>query len=144
MVGWHHRLDGHEFEQAPGVGDGQGSLACYSPWGHKELDMTEQLNWTELTRKKEVAFLIKEGHKIMKTTEVRNSWLTTFDHNLSGTLYETIENMDEDAKRECCTWDPSHGWLPTEPIFRESVLFVPKDVHHLTWCMNCGPKEKPP
>ena len=41
MVGWHHRLDGHEFEQAPGVGDGQGSLACCSPWGHKELDTTE-------------------------------------------------------------------------------------------------------
>ena len=44
MVGWHHRLDGHEFEQAPGVGDGQGSLACCSPQGRKELDMTEQLN----------------------------------------------------------------------------------------------------
>ena len=44
MFGWHHRLDGHEFEQALGVGDGQGSLVCYSPWGHKELDMTEQLN----------------------------------------------------------------------------------------------------
>ena len=44
MVGWHHRLNGHEFEQAPGVGDGQGSLACCSPWGHKELDMTERLN----------------------------------------------------------------------------------------------------
>ena len=41
-------LDGHEFEQAPGVGDGQGSLACCSPWGGKELDMTEWLNWTEL------------------------------------------------------------------------------------------------
>ena len=41
MVGWHHRLNGHEFEQAPGVGDGQGSLACCSPWGFKELDMTE-------------------------------------------------------------------------------------------------------
>jgi len=41
MVGWHHRLDGHDFEQAPGVGDGQWSLACYSPWGHKESDMTE-------------------------------------------------------------------------------------------------------
>ena len=40
MVGWHHRLDGHEFEQAPGVGDGQGSLACCSPWGRKGLDMT--------------------------------------------------------------------------------------------------------
>ena len=39
MVGWHHRLDGHEFEQAPGVGDGQGS-----PWGHKELDTTVRLN----------------------------------------------------------------------------------------------------
>ena len=44
MVGWHHQLDGHEFEQAPGVGDGQGSLACCSPQGHKESDMTEQLN----------------------------------------------------------------------------------------------------
>ena len=41
MVGWHHRLDGHEFEQAPGDGDGQGSLVCCSPWGRKELDMTE-------------------------------------------------------------------------------------------------------
>ena len=49
MAGWHHQLDGHEFEQAPGVGDvGQGSLACCSPWGCKESDMTEQLNWTEL------------------------------------------------------------------------------------------------
>ena len=48
MIGWHHRLDGHEFEQALGVGDGQRSLVCCSPWVHKELDMTEQLNWTEL------------------------------------------------------------------------------------------------
>ena len=45
MVGWHHWLDGHEFEQAPGVGNGQGSLACCSPWDHKESDMTERLNW---------------------------------------------------------------------------------------------------
>ena len=48
MVGWHHRLHGHEFEPGPGVGDGQGGLACCSPWGHKESDMTEELNWTEL------------------------------------------------------------------------------------------------
>ena len=47
MIRWHHQLDGHEFEQALGVGDGQGSLKCYSPRGCKELDMTEQLNWTE-------------------------------------------------------------------------------------------------
>ena len=44
VVGWHHRLDGHEFDQALGVGDGQGSLACCSPRGHRESDMTEQLN----------------------------------------------------------------------------------------------------
>ena len=47
MVGWHHWLDGHEFEQAPGVCDGQGSLGCCSPWGHKESDPIEWLNWTE-------------------------------------------------------------------------------------------------
>ena len=43
MVGWHHQLSGHEFEQAPGVGDGQGSLAWCSPWGRKESDTTERL-----------------------------------------------------------------------------------------------------
>ena len=44
MVGWHHRLDGHEFKQALGVGDGQGSLACYSPWGRKVSATAERLN----------------------------------------------------------------------------------------------------
>ena len=44
MVGWRHRLNGHEFEQALGVGDGQGGLACCSPWGHKESDMTDLNN----------------------------------------------------------------------------------------------------
>ena len=47
MVEWHHQLDKHEFGQALGVGDRQGSLACCSPWGHKESDMTEQLNCTD-------------------------------------------------------------------------------------------------
>ena len=45
MVGWHHRLNGHEFGQTPGVGDGQGGLACCGSWDCKELDMTGQLNW---------------------------------------------------------------------------------------------------
>ena len=49
MVGWHHWLDGCESEWTPGVGDGQGGLACCSPLGHKELDTTQWLNWTELT-----------------------------------------------------------------------------------------------
>ena len=50
MLGWHHQLNGHEFEQTLGIGDGQGSMACCSPWVCKELDMTEQLNLTELKR----------------------------------------------------------------------------------------------
>ena len=51
MVGWNHRLDGHEFEQALGLGDAQGSLVCCSPWGQKESDMIDQLNSTEFSRK---------------------------------------------------------------------------------------------
>ena len=47
MVGWHHQLNEHEFQQALRVGDGQGSLECCSSWGHKESDTTEWLNWTE-------------------------------------------------------------------------------------------------
>ena len=50
MAGWYHQLDGREFEWTPGVGDGQGGLACYNSWGCKELDVTERLNWTELNR----------------------------------------------------------------------------------------------
>ena len=46
MVGWHHGLDGREFKQAPGVGDGQGALACCSPWGHKRV--RHELNLTEI------------------------------------------------------------------------------------------------
>ena len=48
MVGWHHQLDGHAFWWTPGVGDGQGGLACCGLWGHKELVTTERLNWTNL------------------------------------------------------------------------------------------------
>ena len=48
MIGWHHQLDEHEFEQAPGVGYDQESLMCCSTWGQKESEMTEQINWTEL------------------------------------------------------------------------------------------------
>ena len=52
MVAWHHRLNGHEIEQAPGVSEGQGSVQCHSPWGHKESDTTEQLNKTEQLKTK--------------------------------------------------------------------------------------------
>ena len=60
IVGWHHRINGYEFEQTPGDGEGQGSLVCGSPWGLKESDMTEQL---DITKQK----------KIMNTHHVPNS-----------------------------------------------------------------------
>ena len=56
MAGWHHWLDGRESQWTPGVGDGQGGLACCDSWGRKELDMTERLNWTELNVGKKVVF----------------------------------------------------------------------------------------
>ena len=49
MVGWDHRLDGHEFEQALGIGNDQGGLVCSSPWGRKESDIIERLNWTDMS-----------------------------------------------------------------------------------------------
>ena len=61
MDGWHHRLDGHDFEQALGDDEGQGSQACYSPWGCKESDTTEQLN----NKRKEQPFqemMLGQGH----------------------------------------------------------------------------------
>ena len=64
MVGWHHRLEGHEFEQAPRVGDGQGVLACCSPWGHKEPD-TERLNNSKGNESREVKELA-QGHTSRK------------------------------------------------------------------------------
>ena len=71
-VGWHHWLNRHEFEQARGIGDRQGSLACCSPWGHKESDTTEWLNWTDIyntefliTQRKYISKRIK--HEIDKT-----------------------------------------------------------------------------
>ena len=61
--GWHHRLDGQEFEWTPGVGDGQGGLACCNSWGCKESDTTEWLNWTEL------AIILKDYNKCWQTLE---------------------------------------------------------------------------
>ena len=69
MVGWDHQLDGHGFGWTPGVGDGQGGLACCSSWGHKESDMTEQLNWTEL-----VAQMVKNPSAMWETWVCSLGW----------------------------------------------------------------------
>ena len=66
MAGWHHRFDGHGFGWTPGVGDGQGGLACCNSWGRKELDTTERLNWTEL------------GEGRIRSTHVECLFLDTF------------------------------------------------------------------
>ena len=79
MVGWHHWLDGLEFEQAPGVGDGQGGLVCCSPWDCKEFDTTEQLNWTEQEKNgagHRVDVCNSETrHSASKLTDSHGSWL---------------------------------------------------------------------
>ena len=68
MAGWHHWLDGYESEWTPGVGDGQGGLACCDSWGHKESDTTERLNWTELNWTDDWLALLygREYHNIVK------------------------------------------------------------------------------
>ena len=67
MAGWHHRLNGHEFEKTPGDGEGQGSLVCCSPWGHKESDMTERLN----NNKKKIS-RVEHGKEKVKSKENQN------------------------------------------------------------------------
>ena len=84
MVGWHHWLNGHELEQALGAGDGQGSLACCSPWGCKESEMTERLNWAERNLKSLIAFegqWIKIRHKNLVFIHIfcgAGQWLSSY------------------------------------------------------------------
>ena len=72
MVGWHHWPNWLEFEQGLGVGDGQGSLACCSPWGLKESDMTELLNWTELKEKDLSVLPLPPSEALLQTQDFRN------------------------------------------------------------------------
>ena len=94
MIGWHYQLNGHEFRQALGVGDGQASLACCSSWGCKESDMTAWLNWTEVT----ITILVfgdfcffSWNHKLIFCTLSRNYYMIV--SNLIKTVfYQYIEN----------------------------------------------------
>ena len=69
-VGWHHWFDGHEFEWAPGVGDGQGSLACCNPWGSKEFNTTEWLSWTDNTNAKKLVLKLHKNFMCPKHLRV--------------------------------------------------------------------------
>ena len=77
MVGWHHWLNGHEFEQALGAGDGQGGLVSCSPWDHKESDMTERLNWYDMFLEMALCLPVKRILKDpMRTT--KKTWFSQF------------------------------------------------------------------
>ena len=87
MVRWHHWPDGHE--QVPGVGDGQGSLTCCSPWGRKELDMTEQLNWTESS----LTDTLQMGMNVHKTCWVLLRYTCTSKVHLAGWLSQASAQL---------------------------------------------------
>ena len=103
MVGWHCQLNGHEFEQALGVGDGQGGLVCWSLGGCKELDMTERLNWTELIQKSNVIFI-----KIPSVTFI--TWKPIIKVIWKCKLVETIDQ-----------WIPEY---PTRVLGKEVLMFI--------------------
>ena len=70
-VGWHHQFNGHELGQSLGDSEGQGGLVCYSPWGHKELDMTYRMNWTELISFYSMVTLLQQPGLTNRTTRLR-------------------------------------------------------------------------
>ena len=87
MVGWHHQLDGHEFEQAPGVGDQHGGLACCSPWGRKKSDIVEWLNWTETQMLTPRPYSVYGSGSLLKCCSavfVSFSWITLNDYQPYG------------------------------------------------------------
>ena len=110
VVGWHYWLNGHEFEQALGVGNGQGSLACCSPWGSKESDTTERLNWAELR----MTYRIQE-----------NSLFTFTLHFLRLTSLELM--MPSNHLILC------HPLLFLPSIFASSRLFSNESVLRIRW-----------
>jgi len=98
MVGWHHWFNGHEFEQAPGAGDGQGSLACCSPWGHRvRHDWATELNWTKLNihvQNPRSPFSSQRSSFIFQVY-CRKNWASGPVHNCNWFLEEV----------ECSTWE---------------------------------------
>ena len=98
MVGWHHQLDGHEFGQALGIDDGQRSLACCSPWGCKEFNMTEPLNWLtdlEVNLTTVLKDLCNENYKTF-LKEIKETWIngnTCNGHGLEDLLLSKFHTI---------------------------------------------------
>ena len=103
MVGWHHRINGHEFEQAPGVDDGQGSLTCCSPWGRKELDMTERLSNKYQNESHQIfEILILLGIIELLCTQSRKTSVKHFNKN--GIIQTSISKVGF-VKTECASME---------------------------------------
>ena len=156
MAGWHHRLDGREFEWTLRVGDGQGGLACCNSWGHKELDMTEWLNWTELkiTADGDYSHEIKRrlllGRKVMTNldsifksrditlpTKVRLVKVMAFPVVMYGCESWTVK------KAECRRFDAFEMWhwrrlLRIPWTARRSNQSILKEISHgISWKERC-------
>ena len=114
MAGWHHRLDGREFEWTPGVGDGQGGLACCDSWGRKESDTTERLNWTELnwTLLFVLAHLISLQVLLHKTA-LLPSLTSIFYHNFAIAPpwgFQVAQSMQDDTGDRLGPWVRKNAW----------------------------------
>ena len=115
VVGWHHQLNGREFEQTLGVGDGQGSLACCSPWGHKELDLTEWLNWTADSHKKQMSPLVI---------------LVVF-------FFFFLVWEDARTWAHKVSWKYLAIWRPVLPVSQSTEGLIPEFYSEvLSWCVN--------
>ena len=122
MVGWHHQLDGREFEQAPGVGDGQGSLVCCSPWDCKKSDTTEQLNWTEYTEISNHYLMLLELTECCKSTILclKKKLLNQKQNNTTQPAAFRSRRQDGDSKFKKLKTACGHSNYP--PLWKHFTL----------------------
>ena len=99
MAGWYHWLDGHESGWTPGVGDGQGGLACCDSWGCKELDMTERLNWTEL-----IIYSLKYSRLLAIENVVQGPIFT-----VTGEVIRNVTDLSQFSPSQATWWFPIPG-----------------------------------
>ena len=136
MVGWHHQLDGHESEQVPRVGDGPGSLVCCSPWGHKESDMTEGLNWTDWKDRKTWCWHFNLFlAKFYTLVKLSRKWIFQVCDMHYKKLYLTLETSYKTSLK-CkmgifSKWDLC--WLVSMLIKRWVIYLINYCVKYLYW-----------
>ena len=130
LIGWHHWLNRHKFKQGPGVGDGQESLACCSPWGRKELDTTEQLNW--ITSYPLGWLLFKSKHKTMENNKYQilarmwKNWnfcaLLVGIYNDATTVENTLR-VPHKIKDRFAIWSSnSHSYMYTRKNWKKARI----------------------